>query len=610
MEDTVVKKINKRRTRYWMRQPSVAFKEMSTATVDIETHGLGGDFIVGCIKFSDTDEIVYFSTIEEWTNIILRRKNRGLRWIAHNGVNYDYLYLQKCLENKKNDYPGMVIDYKMSGDRIIAITIRYQNCKTMLQDSVTLLPASLDKISGALVPEAPKQHREWKNTDGSENFFNPDDVEDMEYLRRDVETLHTAFHRYRRIVFDNFGINTGITAAGTAIKAATACLPEKHGYWRQRPNVENFVRGGYWGGWTFLTTIEKQYDLVHIDFNAMYPDKMRDAMPCGAACKVYAEYPQFFGFYDCDVDVPLDEKYPFIPSRNENGVVEIAVGYLEHVILPTFAIDYARECGYAVKINEGYVFPHAEKIFADFVEKCASIERGNKGNALGLSAKLMRNSAYGKLGEKQITTGIRWYADGIPSDKTPVLDPRNGDFSEHMAIVTEENEKPYMHIHMAAIITYKSRIQLNKVARFTQAVYGDTDSIFCSSSMLQPAIDAGLITIGVEYGQVKIEDYPAVFQAGGPKNYQYTDENNVVHDCAKGIPHKAVDSEEHKAALLGETVVVPYTSVIKMPTLLKHPDALFTSERVRSYSSIKNSRYRIEGDKILPPIRKRKESSS
>jgi DNA polymerase type B, organellar and viral len=603
------------------------FDDKKFAVLDIETGKpgeelLGGSLVLAEMRFSDNDDVLFFTTEESIVDTLLSKKLRGYEVFAHNGSGYDYTYLVAYIQQHIEEYPGLELQILPRGDgRVIMITMKRNKHTIRLKDTYCLITTSLRNLTKVLAPDYAKRDREWTYPDGSYHYFDPTDPDDREYLDYDVLGLVEAIKVYRRVVYETFGVMPALTAASTAMAAWRATIPEESFYWRQRPAIEDFCRHSYAGGIVFLTTVQKQFNMAHIDVNAMYAWAMRQGVPIGTAatCDQYEHgYP---GFYRCLVTVPDDEEYPFIPYFNPKGGMAWARGTFE-TTLPSCTIEYAWSLGYKIEVLDGVVFEKIDYIFTEFLDNCESIERNHKGDALGMAAKIMRNSLYGKFGMKSKTTGLILTSDEIGDNDegiTPYTDRYTGEPVEGLYYQLKVISEPYMQVHWASWVTAHARIRLNRLARATHAVYGDTDSVVFPARYLKECMERGDFEIGRAYGQVKLEHRYKWFLPIGPKNYlawlsksdyreqrtkdpraiQFIDKVKGITDEAftpegrqrvrRGESKKQVRFEEHLIAASGTEIETRYLSMRNMISILKKGYKELAIERKRKYSNIMNS---------------------
>jgi len=86
----------------------------------------------------------------------------------------------------------------------------------------------------------------------------------------------------------------------------------------------NDINQGYYGA---ITEVYKPYgeNLYYYDINSMYPFVCKQPTP-GLLCTKESFYnidlniDDYFGFYYCEIETPLDSYLGLLPVRNKNGI--------------------------------------------------------------------------------------------------------------------------------------------------------------------------------------------------------------------------------------------------------------------------------------------------
>lgn len=473
---------------------------------DIETVGLGGDYIIGGLK-PENQPVSYYKTAKELVREFLTRKNVGSELVFHN-ADYDMRYVLPEI----TDYDTEIC---VNGTgRIIYCKIRKNNHIWYIRDSYALMPEKLAKLA----PLAGMEKLDIGLADGV--IFNPDDSLHMEYLERDITMLAKAYYGYCSGVFDAYQIAPARTAGSTAIKAFRRTINKV--YYRQRKEVETTARNGYFGGLTFLRTIKPVTDVVKIDANAMYAASMRKyGAPVRSAIATDVEIKGAPGIYRCRVTAPEDIPFTFVPMRTPKGVIWPSGKFV--TILPTITIDLARKYGYKIEVLEGYYFDDLEYIFDEFVNKCEKLEKEQKalGSGSYIVYKILRNSLYGKFAQRPESTTF-YLSEKEPNDDVfPVFDK----LAEPVPNLWQQQtiqEYGYIMPHWAMWITAGARAILTEMVMEIgpeNVYYGDTDSVIVDRTALEHLIGTGNISFGSLYGEWKVEGKYHVFQSFAPKLY-------------------------------------------------------------------------------------------
>lgn len=561
---------------------------------DIETAGLGGDFLYGgYLREGDGEVIHHFFTCAAWLAAILAPENAGHVWYAHNGGEYDYKYLLPELMPYLAD--GYHVRLVAQGQRVIGLVITRGHRTWKLLDSYALMPASLDTISRTFAPEHAKLAFDHEHT-----RFNPANPDHVAYLDQDIRGLLASLRSFMQLIYAQFGVPCGWTIGATALLAWRHTIPARAGYWRARAGAELFCRDGYYGGLVWLSRTTRQHDLITLDINSAYPAVMRAiGVPVGLPIYTDIYHAGLPGFYRVRVDVPRDIPMSFVPLRTREGVCW-ATGQFETTITD-LEIEQALRYGCAVTVRDGYYWREHLPIFTTFVNTCEQLRLAHPGTAIESAVKLLQNSLYGKFGTRPEIISLT-LADDLPNDAwQPFVDEQTGGLVDHLYSTEQTLNKPYMHVEWAAYITAAQRMRLVNLCRVVghdQVIYTDTDSLTASRAAVLDAVARGAIVLSTRYGDLKVEKEYAWFQAAGPKHYVGELSNGVLVHRAKGVPRSRITDSGHLAALAGDDTPVRYDSMTGTLAMLKHgsPRAVVRTRRYSAIANSKNWTVDISGD--------------
>lgn len=570
-------------------------------TFDVETRGLGGELIMSAVC-DDSDRVSTQKTVIELLEVLLSRKNRGITWFAHNGANYDFKYIIDELVQMKLQGRIYDLEFLVSGNKFIQVTVKHHEKShhhTVIRDSFALIPAPLAAVSKTFAPQYVKGHINFDAED-----FNPKNPEHIQYLHNDVLGLRHSLLTFYRLCIEHFEVVPAVTAASTAMKAWKRTIPENSIYFRTHNECETFVRRSYFGGMVYLKNVNVENDnMVKLDISGAYGYAMKTfAMPVGGAVHTDTYEPDHIGFYRVKVIAPKNlEKY-IIGVKTKTGVIW-ARGSFETTI-DSYTFEYALSRGYSLEVIEGYYFERKEYIFKEFIEKCERLEFKNKGNAIGDTAKLMRNSLYGKFGTNpdKIEYGInKAYDDGW----SPMPDETTGLPHEYLCTRDIVIDASYIMPHWASCITACVRIYLDKLDAIAEYsfVYNDTDSSVIPQSVYERIKDK--LPSNKEYGMFKLETVYDMFLIKGPKAYigklqdTYQDNNgNIIeYDMkAKGIPRRMLTPET-----MINGGVIEFTSLNGIIPMLRDGKPI-RNDIHRTVTDIRNSAHWIcdEHNNVLP----------
>lgn len=570
---------------------------------DVETDGIGGAFIAGCVTDGESD--VYFTDREKMCHWLLQPRWSGYRLGFHN-LEHDIRYFLDVLRwyYLPRGYTCDLIVQR--DDRVIAAIVREGRRRWEIVDTYALMPVA---------------ERELSALGGIEKLdiglsqgvtYDHDCLAHRDYLRTDCHLLYRAYGRLCGLLYDAFQVHPGYTIGATAIKCLRRTL--KRAYWRSNATVERFAREAYYGGLTFLTTTEEVTDAIQIDAHGAYIAAMGRGVPVGLARYEGAYYhPTRPGFYRCRVHATEAEvDFAFLPARI-NGAVRwphAGAGRAWTVTLPSHSIELGRKAGYHIEVIEGYTYPALGFPFQGFIERCDEMEhRGNAG--LALVVKFLRNACYGKFGQ-QNTAREYMLSEGMPElseaqkeageqQWSPVINHATCDWVDGLWWREVESQKASMHIEWAAWITASARQALvDAVGRAgtENVVYGDTDSLVVRRDSVL-ARDAAAYEGTIRYGDWRVEREYHLFRALGPKCYSGITVDGEVIQRHKGIPRGAVSYEEQRGHSPEHPITAEYRSIRRALAA----DATGVSYAIvkRSLSSVETSRGWMRRDGAVVP---------
>lgn len=603
------------------------------AGFDIETKGLGGEYIAGAIWTHD-DIRMHFDNLHSLFEFII--DNPKYRYIAHNASGYEFAYLYPMVYDFFNHNPDCELYPIIQGDsRVIGLIIsikdtgkktrrgKFKQTRIELHDSLCLFNMSLEKVAQAYCPEFPKLKG---NINFEKEDFDPTNKEHMDYLYRDCLIIVKAYERHFNNVKEAFGVPLGITAGSTALRAFKATIPEGHAYYRINENADKFIRLAYYGGLVFPGHSTGDWGSVGcVDVNGAYAYQMKKhKFPVGSAKATHLYDNTKIGFYECDCYVPpsVFDTIGFnpLPLRTDKGLVWPTGSFTTFVSTPE--IEYARKCGCKVTVICGYEFDKCEDIFSDLVDICQKMEVKDNFRYKP-SIKSIRNNGYGKFGAKQEHTTVKFSREIMEGYK-PLIIEETGKIIPGIYIGQEKQEADYMMPHWACLITAYERLFImhhieEAFRRGAKNVYADTDSIKCDLNVLLSMIEDGFIDVGDNYGQFKVEEICSEFILLGPKCFYGTPENSKVKPLikAKGVPNSVLDKKVYYEAVEALSRPLPkktkkgskqeehrelkFTSVKSVMKIIKENSHVSPVPRKRKITDIRNSSsWKYDSGKIYP----------
>jgi len=165
-----------------------------------------------------------------------------------------------------------------------------------------------------------------------------------------------------------------------------------------------FVGATIYGGHADVY-LPKGSNLFYYDVNSLYPYVMKDSpMPIGPAKwngnLVHHELESLYGFMEAYVKCPESMKRPFLPYRDEKGLLIFPTGEFIGIYYSE-ELKYARSIGYSITPLRGYLYEKGFGLFAGFVghmyeNRSRAKAEGNTG--LAYVYKILMNSLYGRFG--------------------------------------------------------------------------------------------------------------------------------------------------------------------------------------------------------------------
>lgn len=561
--------------------PSSRSDRKPYAVLDIETDGLRGPLTYWTATCECTEVVTSGrSAATLWRHVLVHESrehaNRDHVWWAHNGGEYDYVYL---FDSAKADAAkrDAVVHPVMRGQSMIGFRVTKGHHRTDLRDSYALLPASLAALADQLAPDLPKLDIGLSRG----VTFDPDNPEHVAYAERDVRALLAVLVRFRAITAERFGGTLpSWSAAATALRAWQQTLDPDVSYSPGHARADGLARAGYYGGLVHPGSVRKHRDVATIDRNAMYPTVMRDGgVPAGWSMPTRHYVKDRPGIYIVSVDVPRGTPFTFIPYRDPAGVLAWPTGTFQTVIT-SIEIEAARARGITVRVQSGSVWQRLDHPFGAFVDTIEAMRA--EGGALGLVGKLMGNGLYGKFGSKATNDEWAISEDSPGPGWWPAADDPDDDSLDGLWKRTGvPNRAPYLLPHWAAWITAGARLSLLGMAEAVgEVIYTDTDSVTAPWAAIEAAAAAGRISIGPAFGQVKVEARWYVYQVRASKVYRGVTITGRRVRKAKGIPARL-----RPAAFGG--AVVGWDSPNAAIQVLR--GASMTTARTRRLSSIDNA---------------------
>lgn len=551
------------------------------AVLDIETDGLRGPLIYWAAGCECDDRIrTGFTAASLWKHVLGHESDEHAQrdhvWWAHNGGEYDYVYL---FDSAREDALSgrCTVTPIVRSDQMIGFRVSTAKHRTDLRDSYAVLPSALKDLAAQLAPDLPKL--DIGLADGV--TFDPDNPEHRAYARRDVQATIAVLVRFRSVLAEAFdGALPSWSAASTALRAWQRTIPEGVSYSPDGKVAADMARASYYGGLVHPGDLNEHTDMATVDVNSMYPSVMRsEGVPVGWWWRTKRFDESRPGFYHVNISIPEDTPFTFIPYRDPTGVIGWPTGrFSTHV--SSAELQAARARGATFQVISGVVWGEIGHPFDTFVDRVETMRR--EGGAIGYVAKIMANSLYGKFGSKPLRD--EWViaaAAPTPNHWPPA------DISRDLRGLWVARDRPlrapYLIPHWAAWITAQARLRLLTLVEAVGArhvVYTDTDSITAPAWAIDAAIAAGTLPCSAAFGDVKVEQRWSTYQVMAPKVTRGVVADGAVTLKAKGIPKRL-----RAAAFAGERV--EWDSPNGALQVLQ--GAPMTTRRKRSMTDFRNS---------------------
>ena len=502
---------------------------------DIETRGLGGAacYVSWCagekaqgIELSGDSELTNF-----FMDYVLTPANNGCIIVAHYGMRFDYLRL---LWGKIADegYIGRFFCGK-NENNIVGIDLKKSGNTWKLRDSYNYFPGTLAEFVSLFA----KEHKKGV-IDFSKVMFNPKNKKHVEYALNDAKILHAAFISYNTMLEEwfNVSVTETITLSGASYKSMKRLSKDK-GYSdmeRLIPSLESKVRSSYHGGMTCGWKVGEFKNIVYYDINSAYAHVMEKYLMPHGSCIVSTSKP--LNDENCLIFavVYIGDEFPFLISRPDD---KSTYGRYAGKICGWFwGFELARQekLGSVVFKFIWMIWLCGDDRQKHFVAKCRKLRNTDYNGPLGLLAKRVQNSCYGKHG-----AAVKDYDVVLSADKplkgTCIINAK-GDPVQSLWYVPS-NAPDRTMVHWASYVTARARVilldYLLRVPR-NEWIYCDTDS-FMVPVKYQKIFKNDC---GVEYGKLKCVGIFSNVEIRAPKTYRVRKSNEPWRITAKGIPAK------------------------------------------------------------------------
>lgn len=478
--------------------------------------------------------------IDKLLSKILTSDYSGYVFYAHNGGNFDYLFILTWLQEHRDEFGFELIPIQ-STIQVIRVWRIPEDPKEQptekweFLDSMRLIPMGLAKACDTFIPEL----KEERGKISHDLDTHEDDPTWSKYLYMDCVALATVMNRLYSLIEDRLGGEVGITTPATSMKLFRRRFIGKNGVPEHIPRYQHWsdcndyrckgcahewIRLGYYGG---RTEIFRFYGtrLHYYDINSSYVFAMRSLMPIGDR---YVENGSidwrrhsshggvYSGFCECTVWIPPDCPIPPLPHRDPKTF---------KLVFPTGRFTGVWSVEELLLLSDPLVGGRIEKVqrtvwfrlmpmFEAMVDELWKLrDRTLAGYEDGLSAlaKLLGNGTYGKFAMRQERTTVVFAkprvpeADcvscGIPTSERGLCDkhcflcgstlkgrqglclecegskPATGDPDTDVWYQAKNVDAPYIIPHVAAHITALARMKLWRFMKQAITTVKKTDGV-------------------------------------------------------------------------------------------------------------------------------------
>jgi len=485
---------------------------------------------------------VYFHNFSRFDGILL------LKYYASHGDKYSV----KALIRNNRLYEFRVI----RGDKVV---LRFR-------DSLTLLPASLNKLAKALCPELGTKGS-IPHDDITVETLRPLKKQLLPYMKQDIRLLGGILVKAQSIYWSQFKVDIVdcLTLSALAMKIFRTSFYDVTNWPIHIPNrnEDKFIRRGYYGGHSD-SYIPHGDNLYHYDVNSLYPFIMKSfRMPGGKPVwhgnLEDQDLSNLFGFIEAYVVCPPTISRPFLPYRDPKTKTLIFPTGKFVGVYYSEELKYAKELGYDILPLQGYMFEEKETPMGNFVVDMYSqrLEAKKTGDeAMSFVYKTLMNSLYGRFGinPESTTTEVcdRERYDILTQKENLIFGNK---LSEQYYIVSyhkntvdaddSEWDPPRISaVQLAAAITACARIHMYKYISRDDCFYTDTDSAILGSPLPEEE------TSSIELGKLKLEHKvrKGIFLA--PKSYYEIGEDGKIILKHKGAAKYFVTPEWFESQLV------------------------------------------------------------
>jgi hypothetical protein len=474
---------------------SKKYAPYTKVTIDIETNGLGGAFIIGGIYNIKLNQYKSYTNENDYWTAVLNLKRAKI--YAHFGGKYDYQYMINWILKNKPELKFEII----YNSKIIMIKIE----TLYFYDTYNIFLSSLGNIEKAFGISRNESKETAKIM--SIDYYNKNKKQVEAYLKEDCINLAKAIEKFEEIT----STKIKATIASTAFSYFFNNFQKDLKFQRQDDFLKSFLRKGYFGG---RTEVFKRYgeNLFYYDINSSYPYIMQKFEMPLSEIEFTKEYRKNrIGFYDIVV-TDYNVNMPYIAKKWE-GKLLYPLGTFQAYVT-NLEIEELIKDKQKFKVVRGFVFHKIQNIFKDYIDYFYNMKmqaKSDNNQALYWISKIFMNSLYGKFGEREEKQKIVKLSDKELFDliqkgrKVYPFSPKNKLYYLDDVIKSDK-----IQIQIASWITAFARFRLYRIMRKLvnngfEVYYCDTDSIVTNASEAQMKM-LGIPIDDLNLGALKLEN--------------------------------------------------------------------------------------------------------
>jgi hypothetical protein len=253
---------------------------------------------------------------------ILVLSNRVVYIYAHNLGSFDGYFILKSLLLRKDSVKdiNLLID---SFNNIIEI--KYKNL--IFRDSYRIFPASLADLG--IICNLNLIKKDFNhNSITIKSLKSPIvQLKISQYLRRDIEMLDGIIGYYKEMILSKYHVKLKdvYSTSSLAFKVFRTMFL-KRAIHSSTLHEYNLIKPSYFGGSVQLYT-NNGHNLYYYDVNSLYPYVMLKPLPEKYISTIknvdVTEFidKNYFGFIDCEIEIPDSVNRPQVPVRHEGSVI-------------------------------------------------------------------------------------------------------------------------------------------------------------------------------------------------------------------------------------------------------------------------------------------------